>query len=102
MALDVKKVPHSWAKERGEDMQQRSTGRNRTRVPGVRDWPYRGHIMKTTLFLGFGVLFWVSGVPTRIQTLKKGRYAFLKVPRLQLPNERVSFGAPSYVERGHN
>ena len=29
------------------------------------------------------------------------RYAFLKVPRLQLPNERVSFGAPSYVVRGH-
>ena len=26
--------------------------------------------MKTTLFLGFGVLFWVSGVATRIQTLK--------------------------------
>ena len=29
----------------------------------------RGHIMKT-LFLGFGVLLWVSGAPTRIQTLK--------------------------------
>ena len=27
--------------------------------------------MKTTLFLGFGVLFWVSGAPRRIQTLKK-------------------------------
>ena len=24
--------------------------------------------MKTTLFLGFGVLFWVSGAPTSIQT----------------------------------
>ena len=55
----------------------------------------RGHIMKTTLFLGFGVLFWVSGEPTRIQTLKK-------VPRLQLPNERVSFGTPSYVGRGQS
>ena len=30
------------------------------------------------------------------------RYAFLKVPRLQLPNVRVSFGAPSYVGRGHS
>ena len=29
------------------------------------------------------------------------RYAFLKVPRLQLPNKRVSFGTPSYVGRGH-
>ena len=29
------------------------------------------------------------------------RYAFLKVICLQLPNERVSFGAPSYVRRGH-
>ena len=28
------------------------------------------HIMRT-LFLGFGVLFWVSGAPTHIQTLKK-------------------------------
>ena len=27
--------------------------------------------MKTTLFLGFGLLFWVFGAPTRIQTLKK-------------------------------
>ena len=40
--------------------------------------------------------------------LKKGylhdfwvRYAFLKAPRLQLPNKQVSFGAPSYVGRGH-
>ena len=30
------------------------------------------------------------------------RYAFLKVSRLQLPNERVSFGAPSNVGRGHS
>jgi hypothetical protein len=30
------------------------------------------------------------------------RYAFLKLPRLQLPNERVSFGAPSYVGWGHS
>ena len=30
------------------------------------------------------------------------RYAFIKVPRLQLPNERVSFGSPSYVGRGHS
>ena len=29
------------------------------------------------------------------------RYAFLRVPRLQLPNKRVSFGAGSYVVRGH-
>ena len=29
------------------------------------------------------------------------RYAFLRVPRLQLANERVSFGAPFYVGRGH-
>ena len=33
--------------------------------------------MKTTLFLGFGVLFWVSGAPTRIQTLKKVRWGEL-------------------------
>jgi hypothetical protein len=32
--------------------------------------------MKTTLFLGFG-MFWVSGVPTRIQTLKKVCMIFL-------------------------
>jgi hypothetical protein len=34
------------------------------------------------------MIFWVT-------------YAFLEVPRLQLPNERVSFGTPSYVGRGH-
>ena len=39
--------------------------------------------MKATLFLGFGALFWVSGAPTRIQTLKK-----------VCMNERVSFGSP--------
>jgi hypothetical protein len=30
------------------------------------------------------------------------RHAFLRVLRLQLPNERVSFGAPFYVGRGHS
>ena len=55
--------------------------------------------MKTTLFLGLGVLFWVS------QTLKKV-HDFLSekcisASTLQLLNERVSFGAPSYVGRGH-
>ena len=33
--------------------------------------------MKTTLFLGFEVLFWVSGAPTRTQTLKKSVHDFL-------------------------
>ena len=35
--------------------------------------------------------------PTRIQTLKK--IGIFWVPRLQLPNKRVNFGAPSYVGR---
>ena len=38
-----------------------------------------------------------SGAPTRIQTLKK--IGIFWVPRLQLPNKRVNFGAPSYVGR---
>jgi hypothetical protein len=33
--------------------------------------------MKTTLFLGFGALFWVSGAPARLQTLKKSMHDFL-------------------------
>ena len=33
--------------------------------------------MKTTLFLGFGVLFWVSGAPACLQTLKKSVHDFL-------------------------
>ena len=55
---------------------------------------------ETTLFLGFGVMFWVSGAPTHRDFEKNlymifgVRYAFLKVPHPQLPNERVSFGAP--------
>ena len=33
--------------------------------------------METKLFLGFGVLFWVSGAPTRIQTLNKSVHDLL-------------------------
>ena len=35
--------------------------------------------MKTTLFLGFGLLFWISGAPTRIQTLKKDFFSKIYV-----------------------
>ena len=48
-------------------------------------WCYHTH---TNFEKSLYMIFWV-------------RYAFLKVPRLHLPNERVSFGAPSYVGRGH-
>ena len=30
--------------------------------------------MKTKLFLGFGVLFWVSGYPKRMKNFEKGLY----------------------------
>jgi hypothetical protein len=62
--------------------------------------------MKTTLFPGFGVLFWVSHMHTNVEkslyVIFGVRYAFLKVSRLQLPKERVSFDAPSFVGRGHS
>ena len=38
--------------------------------------------MKTALFLGFGVLLWVYGAPTRIQTLKKSVLDFLSKIRI--------------------
>ena len=63
--------------------------------------------MKTAPFLGFGVFFGSLVLPDAYKLWKSlymifwVRYAFLIVPRLQLPNERVSFGAPFYVGRGH-
>ena len=66
--------------------------------------------MKTTLFLDFGVLFWVSGAPTRIQILKKGLYMIYfceicisesTLPIVTKTSKSVS-GTPSYAGRGHS
>jgi hypothetical protein len=38
--------------------------------------------MKTTLFLGFGVMFWVPGAPTRIQTLNPAETSEFRRPLL--------------------
>ena len=55
----------------------------------------------------WGVIFglWCSNMHTNFEKFhtwfSEWGMQFLKVPRLQLPNERVCFGAPSYVGRGH-
>ena len=54
--------------------------------------------MKTTHFLGFGVLFRDSGAATCIELCL---YMLSLSGRLQSPDERVSFGADSYVGRRH-
>ena len=58
---------------------------------------------KNTLFMGFGVLFCVSGASTRIQALKKNNHAFLSeiqflnVSCLQSPGELVKICMAFYV-----
>ena len=54
-----------------------------------------------TKLLGVVLGLWCCHTHTNFEIslymLFQVRYAFLKVPRLQLPNEQVNFGADSYV-----
>ena len=70
-------------------------------------WGLKGTHYKDNTFPGIWGVFWVSGSYTHtafeksLYMIFSVRYAFLKVPPPTV-NERVSFGAPSYVGRRHS